>query len=88
MGGLFFSKMVVMPGRVILLPSVAAFQLFGGSSPLTVDHASLSSQTARPYNLSPRRPLPSRRADQLLWSKTTLMCPSLPAARAAAIASL
>jgi hypothetical protein len=63
MGRLFFSKMVVMPGRVILLPSVAAFQLFGGGSPLTVDHASLSSQTARPYNLSPRRPLPSRRAD-------------------------
>jgi hypothetical protein len=24
---LFFSKMVVMPGRVILLPSVAAYQL-------------------------------------------------------------
>jgi hypothetical protein len=36
---------------------LSAFQLFGGGSPLTVDRASLSSQTAPPYDLSPPRPL-------------------------------
>jgi hypothetical protein len=36
-------------------PRLSAFQLFGGGSPLTVDRASLSSQTAPPYDLSPRR---------------------------------